>query len=322
MERRTFLRGLAALAAGAAGGGCTPDVPLAVGIHPWPGYEPLYLARALGWLPEYVKLREGAAASDSVAALRAGELDAAALTLDEVLAVRADGPALTVVLVFDVSVGADVVVARRDIERLADIAGRTVAVERGAVGELVLDKLLGAAGLSAADVTVLDIAPNDQLEAWRRGEIDVAIGYEPATTLLEREGARRVFDSRQFPGLIFDVLAVRSDRLSVRRSQFDALLGAHFRALDHLRVSRDDAMRRIAAWRGLSVEETERGFAGLSLPDVAGNRAYLDLGGTRGILKSARELNALMLRAGRLRVADDLAGLVDPSCLPRNGSLG
>lgn len=81
-------------------------------------------------------------------------------------------------------------------------------------------------------------------------------------------------------------------------------------------------MRRIAAWRGLSVEETERGFAGLSLPDVAGNRAYLDLGGTRGILKSARELNALMLRAGRLRVADDLAGLVDPSCLPRNGSLG
>lgn len=322
MQRRAFLLRLAALAAGAAGAGsgCNPDVPLAVGIHPWPGYEPFYIARAFGWLPDYVRLREGGTASDSVAAMKAGELDAAALTLDEVLAVRASGLALTVVLVFDVSVGADAVMARGDIEQPADVAGRRIAVERGAVGELVLDKLLAAAGLTEADVTVLDIAPDDQLEAWRRGEIDVAIGYEPVTRLLEREGARRLFDSRQFPGVIFDVLAVRSDRLSVRRSQLDALLSAHFRALDHLRVNRDDALRRIAAWRGLSLEETERSFAGLNLPDLAGNRAYLDVTGARGILKSARELNVLMLRAGRLSVADDLIGLIDPSCLPRNGS--
>ncbi|MHB1374710.1 MAG: ABC transporter substrate-binding protein [Thauera sp.] len=321
MQRRTFLFRLAALAAGAAGAGsgCAPDVPLTVGIHPWPGYEPLYLARAFGWLPDYVHLREGGAASDSVAAMKAGELDAAALTLDEVLAVRASGVALTVVLVFDVSVGADAVMARSGIEHVADIAGRRIAVERGAVGELVLYNLLGAAGLTEADVTLLDIAPDSQLEAWRRGEIDVAIGYEPVTSLLGREGARRLFDSRQFPGVIFDVLAVRSDRLAVRRDQLDALLSAHFRALDHLRVNREDALRRIGAWRGLSLEEAERSFAGLNLPDLAGNRAYLDLTGTRGILKSARELNALMLRAGRLPAADDLVGLIDPSSLPRNG---
>ena len=175
---------------------------MAVGILPWPGYEPLLLAQAFGWLPEGVRLREGQTAGDSVAALQAGELDAATLTLDEALAVRASGIALTIVLVFDSSVGADMVMARPSIRALADIAGRRVAVERGAVGEIVLQKLLEAAGLDEAAVTVLDIAPDRQLDAWRAGEIDVAIGYEPFSSLLGREGARRLFDSRQFPGLM------------------------------------------------------------------------------------------------------------------------
>ena len=292
-----------------------------VGIHPWPGYEPLYLARNFGWLPEGVRLREGQAAGDSVAALQAGEVDAAALTLDEALSVRASGVALTVVLVFDSSVGADMVMARPSIRVPADVAGRRIAVERGAVGEVVLQKLLDAAGLEKADVTVLDLAPDRQLDAWRAGAIDVAIGYEPFSSLLGREGARRLFDSRQFPGIIFDVLAVRSDRLSALRAQVDALLVGHFRALTHLRVNREDALRRIAAWRGLSFDEAERSYTGLNLPDAAGNRSYLDPTGARGILRAARELNALMLRVGSIKQADDLVGLVDPSFLPRNGGV-
>ena len=133
---------------------------MAVGIHPWPGYEPLLLAQAFGWLPEGVRLREGQTAGDSVAALQTGEVDAATLTLDEALSVRASGVALTVVLVFDSSVGADMVMARPSIRALADIAGRRVAVERGAVGEVVLQKLLEAAGLDQAALTVLDVAPD------------------------------------------------------------------------------------------------------------------------------------------------------------------
>ena len=322
MQRRAFLLRLAALAAGSAAvGACTSGAPMLVGIHPWPGYEPLYLARNFGWLPEGVRLREGQTAGDSVAALQTGEVDAATLTLDEALSVRASGVALTVVLVFDSSVGADMVMARPSIRVPADVAGRRIAVERGAVGEVVLQKLLDAAGLEKADVTVLDLAPDRQLDAWRAGAIDVAIGYEPFSSLLGREGARRLFDSRQFPGIIFDVLAVRSDRLSALRAQVDALLVGHFRALTHLRVNREDALRRIAAWRGLSFDEAERSYTGLNLPDAAGNRSYLDPTGARGILRAARELNALMLRAGRIKQADDLVGLIDPSFLPRNGGV-
>lgn len=322
MHRRTVLLRLAALAASTlAVGGCASGGPLVVGIHPWPGYESLYLARAFGWLPDGVHLREGRRAGDSVTALLAGEVDAAALTLDEVLTVRARGLALTIVLVFDSSVGADVVMAHPSIQGVGEIAGRRIAVERGAVGEVVLHKLLEAAGLEDADVSVLDLGPDRQLEAWRAGEIDLAISYEPASSLLGREGARRLFDSRSFPGVIFDVLAVRSDRLSARHAQVEALLSGHFKALTHLRINREDALRRIAAWRGLSFDETERSFSGLNLPDVAGNRAYFEPTGARGILRAAAELNTLMLRTGGLSVADDLVGLIDSSFLPHNGAV-
>ena len=68
MQRRAFLLSLAALAVGSAAvGACTSGAPMTVGIHPWPGYEPLYLARAFGWLPEGVHLREGQAAGGALA---------------------------------------------------------------------------------------------------------------------------------------------------------------------------------------------------------------------------------------------------------------
>ncbi|WP_435751142.1 ABC transporter substrate-binding protein [Thauera sp. AutoDN2] len=319
MLRRRFLSLLAAsIAVPPFATACRKQGAFRVGIHPWPGYEPLYLAREFGWLPAAVDLRAGRNAGDSIAAMVAGEVDAAALTLDEVLVVRDQGVHASVVLVFNHSVGADAVMVRAEIESPAQVRGRRVALERGAVGEFVLHRLLQAAGLREVDVTLIDIPPDRQLDAWRAGEMDVAIAYEPALSLLEREGGRRIFDSRQFPGLIFDVLAVRSDRLSGQKKVLDALLAAHFRALAHMRVNREDALRRIGAWRGLGFEETERSFAGLSLPDVLGNRAYLDPAGARSIVPAARELAGLMRGAGRLTSDDRLDRLVDPDFLPRN----
>ncbi len=49
-------------------------------------------------------------------------------------------------------------------------------------------------------------------------------------------------------------------------SALHALINGHLRALEHLRASREDALRRIAARRGLSFEETEATYRGLHLP--------------------------------------------------------
>jgi NitT/TauT family transport system substrate-binding protein len=294
---------------------CASSRPIEIGLHPWPGYEPLLVARQLGWLSDAVVLSEGQSARDSISGLKDGRLSAACLTLDEVLSVRAEGIPLTVVLVMNESVGADVVLVRPEIRNLPGLKGQRIAVERGAVGEVVLHKTLAAAGLDPKDLHIVNSPVDEHLAMWQAGAIDAAISFPPFAKLLQREGALRLFDSRRFPQTIFDVLAVHRERLKELGSNLNHAVTGHFRGLQHLRLNREDALRRIGAWRGMTFEETDASFRGLHLPSVEANRRLLH---TQGILvRAAQQLSDLMMANNLLRAPDALKDLVSANHLPR-----
>jgi NitT/TauT family transport system substrate-binding protein len=227
----TWLAGLGCLPLIAA---CsTKDQPVTIGMHVWPGYEPIPLARAMGWLDDkLVKLVDTPAATDSLKLLEQGKIDGAGLTLDEVLRARANGIALAVVLVCDISAGADMLLARPAIKTLSDLRGLRIGVENGALGALMLYKALRSAGLTVADVKPVSLTVNQQAQAWEQGEIDAAITYEPAASQIFALGGNRLFDSRQIPDTILDVLAVRSAVLDPNHSKaLRHLVASHLRAL-------------------------------------------------------------------------------------------
>lgn len=320
MNRRTFLAHLATFSSLVAApwlSGCASSRPLVVGIHPWIGYETLNLAHEFNWLPDGVQLHDGKDQRDSLAALHAGQIDAACLTLDETLQSRAGGVPLTVALVFDVSAGADVVLAGPAIRNLADLAGKRLGLEQNAVGALVLGKLLDAAGLPASALMLVDLPMDRQLAAWQNGEVDAVITYEPTASRLLHKGAHKLFDSRQMPDTIFDVLAVRSDRAKDRRAVLDALVAAHFRGLAHLQTNRQDAIYRIAARQGISPDEVQQALAGVVLPSLAANREYLAARDGR-LIRTAKMISTLMLQRGLLKREDTLDGLITSAWLPRD----
>jgi NitT/TauT family transport system substrate-binding protein len=319
LQRRTLLTSLGALSISPWLLDCARKPPLEIGIHPWIGYETLYLARGFHWLPPSLRLQEGRGASELLAGLRAGKLDAACLTLDETLRARAEGIPLAVAMVFDASAGADAVLARPGIPDLAALPGRRLGVERNALGELMLAKVLEHSGLTAKALTVVDLPVNQQLAAWHQGTVDAVISFEPTCTLLMREGARVLFDSRQIPETIFDVLAVRRDRVRDRRAALAALVAGHFRGLSHLQTNRQDAIYRIAARQGVRPEEVGLALGGVLLPSLAGNHAYLAAQGSR-LLEAARAISTILVRSGVLAREDTLDGLVSSAWLPQEGS--
>lgn len=316
MQRRQFLARFTALTAAPWLIGCN-ESPLQLAIHPWVGYETIFLARDFAWLPASLQFIEGKSASDTLAALETGRADAGCLTLDEVLRARAGGLPLTVALVFDVSAGADVVLASPKVATLADLAGKRIGVEKNALGALVLDRLLQTAGLPVSAVTVVDLAPDRQVAAWKDGRVDALVTYEPAATLVQREGAHLIFDSRQMPDTIFDVLAVRRDRLSSRRAALTSLLTSHFRALRHFRDNRQDAIYRIAAHQGIRPDEVQQALSGITLPSLAANRSYLAAQDSR-LTRAAGSLSKLMRQQGLLARQDELKDLFAPDWLPHD----
>jgi NitT/TauT family transport system substrate-binding protein len=293
--------------------GCTADRPLRVAVSPWIGYETLFIARHFGWLPIDVALHESRNLGDSVDALRDGVVDAAALTLDEVLLARANGVPLAIALVFNISAGADVVLAKPGIGDLGQLRGRRVAVEPSALGPLVLSRALAEAGLTLDDVQVIDLAPDAQPQAWQADQIDAAVAYGPAVGQIEALDGQRLFDSRGMPDTIFDVLAVRRD--VVDHATLPGLLEAHFRGVAHLRRSREDALYRIAERQRSSIDAVVQDLNGVALPDLARNRELLRVDGS--VQRAAAEISRLMVELRLLSSPDDLNQLIDARALGR-----
>lgn len=293
--------------------GCGPKPELKIGIHPWIGYETLHLARDLRWLPPEINLHEGKSADDSIKALSSGTIDAACLTLDEVLRVRAAGVPLTILFIFNISSGADVVLARPKIKTLGDLAGKPITVENSALGALMLEKLLEAAHLDKDALTVIDLpVGQQQIDAWREKKVDAVITYEPTASLIRAQGGKNIFDTRQIPELIFDVFAVHTKKINKFNSLLHDLVNAHFRALSYIYTNREDAHYRIMSYEGISNDDIHKIISGISFPSLESNKYYLTQG---KILTAARLISQLLTKKKLIAQEDQMKNLINPSFL-------
>lgn len=319
LSRRRFMYLMGGMALAYYLSGCIKlfDKPITVGAHVWPGYEPLFLARKEGWLDATkVRLLETSSASDSLRALSDGTLQGAALTLDEVLRARGNGIPLSVVMIFDISAGADILLVRSGTTKLSDLKGRRIGFEPGAVGELMLSEVLRAAGLTKEDARLIPLTIDKQRDAWIHNLMDACITFEPVAGQLMEQGAVNLFDSRQLPDTIFDVLAIRGDALDSQHADaIRHLILCHFKALDHLQHNPHDAAYRMASHLRLPVADVLPAFKGLVLPDVANNNRLLS-GKTLKLLTTARKLSTLMVRGGSLKQEDRMDSLIHTEFLP------
>lgn len=212
-----------------------PLEPLRVGTNVWPGYEPLYLARHIGLLEsERVRLAEYPSSTEVMRAFRSRSLDAASLTLDEALLLVDMGVPIKVVLVHDVSQGADVILARPGIEKVVDLSGRRVAVESGALGAYMITRALQKSAMSIDTIRISHLDVNQHESSYAAGEVDAAVTFEPFSTRLKTLGAQEIFSSRELPDEIIDVLVVHEAVYEQRLEDLKYLTKAWFESLDYL----------------------------------------------------------------------------------------
>lgn len=297
--------------------GCfNDDKPIKLGTSPWIGYEGIYQAKAFGWLDERVELVEGQLASDTFKRLLNGEIDAATMTIDDLLIARSKGIDLTIVAVLDISAGSDVVLSKTRINDLQEIKHKRIALDNAALGSLILTKMLDKAKLKESDVQILYIPPHLQGEALKNNQIDIAITYEPFASELLAKGAYYLMSTHDFPETIFDVLAIRTDRIKGREATIQHLVNGHFKALEYLHVNYQDIVYRIASREKISPDDVKRTLGGVILPSKAANREYLSPDSR--LMRALRELNTLMYQKKFIPHEVSLDNFFDPAYLKEN----
>lgn len=252
--------------------------------------------------------------SESLSDLAAGDIDMGLFALGDALNV-ARHTDLKVIAVYD-NGGFNAVLSMPAMQTIADLRGQSIGVRLGTTHEMFVLEMLKAGRLSAADVTLVDLEPENI--AARLG-YDIAAGftYEPYITEAISQGNKILFSSEQVSGLNPNVIVVRSEIADRRPDEVRAFLRAWFEAVGY-RYNNSEVTRRIIAERlGLSLDEIQQDH-NIRLATLEDNKEFFELVPPVNYLpirETARTNGDFLIRIGTLSGLPDLNAFLDPSFL-------
>src|SRR5213080_2201560 len=173
------LRWMYAIALGTtltAGPAAAQGTKVAIGISGWTGFAPLTLAKEAGIFAKNgldVTIKKIPQASRHLA-IASGDVQCAATTVETWIVWNANGVATTQIFQLDKSYGADGMVVKPNIAKIADLKGKTVAASApGTAPYFTLAWMLKKNGLSIKDVKVVNLEPQAAANAFLAGTTDI-----------------------------------------------------------------------------------------------------------------------------------------------------
>lgn len=292
--------------------GCSPvSETLRVGAAPWPGFEPMFLAREMEYLVDKdIALYEMTSASHVAHSFEAGKLDVAFLSLDEALTLVTRGVPLKVVAIVDESVGGDAIIGLPGVTKLRHLKGKRIGYENNAAGSLLLAEALSQARIAAHDVELVEVKLDEQRQEFHRSQIDALITSEPVKQKLLALGGVTLFDSSRLPGRIVN-LVVASDRAIKRQEEaLVDLLKSYYKARKFQKGRPQKATQLMAMRLQLYTSEMENSLQGVKFIGQVESMMRLTGDKTSALNLQAQELADLMVYRGMLEQAPNLDNFV------------
>tara|TARA_B110000196_G_scaffold204543_1_gene175268 strand:+ start:1765 stop:2718 length:954 start_codon:yes stop_codon:yes gene_type:complete len=288
---------------------------LRVGTTLWPGYEPLYLANKINAYEGDIRMINYPSTSEVLRAFKNKTLEVAALTLDEVLFLAASDTPIDIILVLDISEGADVIMGRPELKNMNGLIGARIAVESTAVGAYTLSRALEIHNITIEQVSLVNVEHSSHKESYIKGIADAVVTFEPVRTQLLNKGAIELFSSKEIPGEIIDVLVVHKNTPKTHGSELSDLLQGWFKALTYLKNEADESHRFIASRMKISPNDAKESYFGLTLPSLDQNKALLT-GEPAPLQKTLKRLTKHMMRSQLIDSDSTQNAVLNPSFLP------
>lgn len=290
----------AVLAAGLLLAACGSDAgagsgTISVGLIPFIGYAPLYVADELHVCERHgVRLKlvpgDDQAALDALVA--AGRTDLGAYGNTSLTFANGAGIPLRAVLTIDYSVGADGIVAR-GASSVRELSARKIPLgtDRGDIAYFVLMATAAKEGLRPADFRHVQMANAQALPAFARGSVGAVGVAEPLLSqALKLPGAALVVSTRQDPGLVSDVFAATQRTLDGKAAELRGFADCWYDTLQRMRDDPGRSDEIISRRLGVRPEDVSGLRSSVEWPDRAAGDRYLSGGRLAATLTAASDL--------------------------------
>jgi NitT/TauT family transport system substrate-binding protein len=291
---------------------------LQIGVDLWAGYYPALLAEQLGFFRDEQVAVDISIPEDTDQLLvdfAAGSLDGIGVAAGDTINIVEAHSDAHIVLISDVSDGADEVLALPPINTVEDLRGKAVGTNMGGFGEVLIRHMLDEHDVPPAAVKVLNVDAAQAVERLTSGELAAVHTWEPYASQARAAGAKVLYTSHDADGLVMDGFMFAGETLRSRPLAVRRFLRAWFRAEEHwLAHPKEDTELltvRLAATPG-SINLT-----GIHLFSLAEEHQVFERGpSNRSARHVLQQYVDYFLSRGTLSAAPDLDQLLDAQFLP------
>jgi NitT/TauT family transport system substrate-binding protein len=291
------------------------ETKVALGLSGWTGFAPLTLAKETGIFKKNgldVTLKK-VPQKDRHLAVASGDIQCAATTVETWIVWNSAGVATKQLFQLDKSYGADGMVVRNDIKKIADLKGKTIAASApGTAPYFTMAWFLKKNGLSVKDVKVVNMEPNPAAQAFVSGQsgIDAALTYEPYLSLVrdKPEAGHIIATTLDYP-MIMDTVGCTPKFIKDNPTAAKALAESYFQALDYIAANKEKAYEIMGADVKQTGEQFGKSAAYLRWQGREENRKFFS-----GELQAfSKEAANLLLEAGIIRSIPDIDSIIETS---------
>ncbi|MBX3603712.1 MAG: ABC transporter substrate-binding protein [Piscinibacter sp.] len=312
LTRRLAILAASILACSAA---AAQDTPVAIGMSGWTGFAPLTLAKEAGLFKKNgleVSIKK-IPQKDRHLAIASGDIQCAATTVETWVVWNANGVATTQIFQLDKSYGADGMVVKPGVAKIADLKGKTVAASApGTAPYFTLAWMLKKNGLSLKDVKIVNLEPQAAANAMIAGssDIDAAMTYEPylGAVRAKPEAGKIIATTLDYP-MVMDTFGCTPKFLKENPKAAKALADSYFAALEMIKADPKKSFEIMGADVKQSGEAFEKSQAYLRWQDKAANQKFF----AAEHAQFSKEAADLLLEAGIIKQVPDMKGLADTS---------
>ncbi len=289
----------------------------------WFGFAPVFVAQDMGYFEEegieVTTVFENDRAN-VLPAIDSGDLDCTMRTIGEYMSrPRKQDTSGTVIGTIDVSDGADGVVAAPGIDSITDLVGKTFAGEINHPGTVLLQYALAKEGHDISELNLRLIATDDSASVFEDESVAAVATWEPMMSSIvnstSRTGSKLLLTSRDFPGLITDVIIVRTEDYKANPEKYAKFLRGLYRAIDVYVQDPDKFINLSAPKFSVPAAEMKEALEGVVYTSYEDAVNFMGSGGNtelKEIFDAFNEINiGLKLQDSELTYSDH----VDPSTI-------